>query len=292
MATTLLNLTNTVLPEGKVKVPPRPQPAPRPEIFVNGVAITEEMVRTEAQNHPAENPAAAFDAAARALVVRELLVQEAKRLEISATPEAVGEGRRETDEDALIRTLLESEIIVPTADEAACRRYYEVNLARFRSETLFEARHILIAAPEQDRGAREIARDQALALVAELRERPGAFAELASQHSACPSAGQGGSLGQLGRGSTVPEFEAALHKLQPGEITSEPVATRFGYHVIGLERRIDGQQLPFEHVAQRIAAWLGAASWSRAVSQYIGILAGQSKITGIVLATSDGPLVQ
>lgn len=290
--TTLLDFTNTVLPKGKVKVPPRPEPAPRPEITVNGIAITEEMVRTEAQNHPADTPAEAFAAAARALVVRELLVQEANRLGFAAAPQALDEGRRETDEDALVRALLEREVSAPTADEAACRRYYEQNLRRFRSETLFEARHILFAAPEGDPAARLMAKDEADSVLAELREAPGNFAELAGRHSACPSAGQGGSLGQLGRGSTVAEFEKALHALQPGQLSPEPVATRFGYHIIQLERRIDGEQLRFEHVAQRIAAWLEAASWSRAVAQYINVLAGQANITGITLNAADGPLVQ
>ena len=290
--TTLLDFTDSVLPEGKVKVPPRPAPAPRPDITVNGVAITEEMVRTEAQNHPADTPAEAFAAAARALVVRELLVQEANRLGLAAAPKAVGEGRREADEDALVRVLLEQQVSAPTADEAACRRYYEQNRRRFRSETLFEARHILFAAPEQDQAARDQARDEALAVLAELDEAPERFAELAARHSVCPSAGQGGSLGQLGRGSTVPEFEAALHALQPGQVSPAPVASRFGYHIIFLERRIDGEQLPFDHVVQRIAAWLEAASWSRAVAQYIGILAGQASITGIALNAADGPLVQ
>lgn len=290
--TTLLDFTNTVLPTGKVKVPPRPKASPRADILVNGVAITEEMVRSEAQNHPAEAPAEAFAAAARALVVRELLMQEAVRLGLAAAPEALGEGRRETDEDALVRALLEREVNAPMADEAACRRYYEQNRQKFRSETLFEARHILLAAPEQDRAARDLAKDEALAVLVELREAPENFAELAVRYSACPSSGQGGSLGQLGRGSTVPEFEAALHKLQPGQLSAEPVATRFGYHLILLERRIEGEQLPFEVVAQRIAAWLEAASWSRAVSQYIGILAGQAAISGIALNAADGPLVQ
>lgn len=290
--TTLLDFTNAVLPKGKVKVPPRPEAGPRSDITVNGVAITEEMVRNEAQNHRADSPAEAFASAARALVVRELLVQEAVRMGLAASPEALGEGRRETDEDALVRALLESQVSAPMADEAACRRYYQQNQPKFRSETLFEARHILFAAPEHDLAARERARGEALAVLAELRETPQSFAELALRYSACPSSGQGGSLGQLGRGSTVPEFEAALHKLQAGQMTSEPIATRFGYHLILLERRIEGEQLPFEHVAQRIAAWLEAASWSRAVSQYIGILAGRAIVSGISLHAADGPLVQ
>ena len=75
-------------------------------------------------------------------------------------------------------------------------------------------------------------------------------------------------------------------------MTPTPVPTQFGYHVIRLDRVIPGAQLPFEAVAGRIAGWLEASSWSRAVAQYVGILAGEADITGISLHGSDGPLVQ
>lgn len=78
--TTLLDLTDTAVPQGKVKVPPRPAQAQRDPVRVNGVEITDEAVRTEAQNHPADTPAGAFFSAARALVVQQLLVQESRAL--------------------------------------------------------------------------------------------------------------------------------------------------------------------------------------------------------------------
>ena len=77
-----------------------------------------------------------------------------------------------------------------------------------------------------------------------------------------------------------------------GEISSAPVESRFGFHVIALDRRIDGRDLPFEAVRARIAAWLEASAWSRAVSQYVAILAGRAEIRGISLSGADGPLVQ
>lgn len=65
------------------------------------------------------------------------------------------------------------------------------------------------------------------------------FAEMARQYSADGSASQGGELGWLYAGDTVPEFEAAMNALQPGEI-SEPVRSPFGFHLIEvLERRTD-----------------------------------------------------
>ena len=100
-------------------------------------------------------------AAARALVVRELLLQEARRLGVAAEPLADDDGRRETDEEALIRALVEREVRVPDPDEARCRRYYEQNLRRFRSPDIYEAAHILFAAAPGDGDARAAARMQA-----------------------------------------------------------------------------------------------------------------------------------
>ncbi|MFY8113488.1 MAG: peptidylprolyl isomerase, partial [Rhabdaerophilum sp.] len=74
-------------------------------VTVNGVTIPREAIARETQNHPASKPIEAWQAAARALVIRELLLQEATRLEIVAVPLSDGEGRRETDEEARIRAL-------------------------------------------------------------------------------------------------------------------------------------------------------------------------------------------
>jgi len=57
------------------------------------------------------------------------------------------------------------------------------------------------------------------------------FADLAGQHSQCPSKGSGGNLGQFGRGMMVPPFEQAAFDLPIGSV-SEPVQTQFGYHLI------------------------------------------------------------
>ena len=114
-------------------------------VSVNGVTIPRDAIAREVQQHPAPTPLAAWKEAARALAVRELLLQEARRLELSGEPLSDGEGRRETGDEAAIRVLIESEVAVPEPDEAACRRYYEQNRGRFRSADIYEAAHILIA---------------------------------------------------------------------------------------------------------------------------------------------------
>ena len=262
------------------------------EVSVNGFTIPEREILAEAQNHPSENPGGALRAAAEALVVRELLWQETRRLDIPAEPERDDAGRPETERDAAIRALIDREVSVPSASPAECRRYYERHPAKFRAPTLFEARHILIAAAESDDAGRRTARARALALCGTLAERPDLFPDLARDHSDCPSREQGGNLGQLSPGSTVAEFEAALADMREGDITPAPVESRFGFHVIALDRRIEGHDLPFDLVSERIAAWLEASAWSKAVSQYISILAGKAEIRGVSLGGAEGPLVQ
>ncbi len=252
-------------------------------ISVNGVTIPRETIARETQNHPAPKPIAAWQAAARALVIRELLLQEARRLGIDAEPQADADDRQETRDEALIRCLIEREVTTPEPDEASCRRYYEQNRARFRSAAIYEAAHILFAARKDEADGFARAQHLAESVIAQLRERPEEFADLARIHSACPSAAQGGNLGQIGAGQTTIEFERVLFALAPGAITTEPVATRYGLHIIRLDRKIDGRELPFELVAGRIADYLRESVMRRASAQYIARLMSSATITGLAL---------
>ena len=275
--------------EPDTKIPPKAQPV-MSEITVNGVPVTESAVMAEAQQHPADTPGEALLAAARALVIREILLQEARRLNISAKPEIGTDGSSETEEDALTRQLIDQEVSAPVSDHTERLRYYTRHQQRFCSETIYEARHILLA--REENAPAESQRQFARSIIADLQKNPHKFSGLAKEFSACPSGNEGGNLGQLTKGSTVPEFEEVLQKMQPGEIWPEPVESRFGQHVVHLVNKIPGEVLPFEHVEEKIGAWLEASSWSKAVSQYISILVGKSEIKGINLDGASSPLVQ
>jgi peptidyl-prolyl cis-trans isomerase C len=265
---------------------------PKPKtISVNGTVIPREVIAREVQNHPAEKPILAWQAAARALVVRELLLQESQRLGIEAEPLRDLEGRSETAEEAAMRELIDREVATPEPDEFACRRFYEQNRERFRSGDLYEAAHVLIAAQHRDFGARTSARAKANAILNAVRANPVLFVEFARSESGCKtSAEDGGHLGQLTRGQTVKEFEAALQRMQPGEFAV--AETRYGFHVIRLDHYTAGQVLPFELARDRIADYLATAVRHRALAQYVSVLAGRAEISGIVLSASPSPLVQ
>ncbi len=267
--------------------------AAKPQVVsVNAVVIQKAAIAREIQNHPASSPVDAWKAAARALAIRELFLQEAKRLHIQATPACDAEGRRETDDEALINALVAREVTLPQADIEGCQRYYAQNRARFRSPDIFEAAHILLAAAPKDTIGRDEARLQAEAIIELLKATPTNFATFALAHSACPSKEVGGNLGQIGPGQTVPEFESALAGMPIGQVHGKPVETRYGFHVVYVARRETGRQLPFEMVQDRIATYLSERVHRTAVRQYIGLLAGRATIEGIELASSDTSLLQ
>jgi peptidyl-prolyl cis-trans isomerase C len=248
-------------------------------ITVNDAPIPDSAVFAEMQYHPSRDAESARHAAAEALVVRELLTQASR---------AAGFG---IDEGG-IAAFLDARIDVPEPDEETCRRYYDANRKRFRSPDLLEARHILIAAAPDDDDARRKADERARELLAMIERDPSCFETLAREHSDCPSKATGGHLGQVTRGSTVPEFETYLFSLDAGELCAQPVPSRYGIHIVRLLRRENGRELPYEHVRQAVADYLEESAWRSAVRQFIQILVGQARIEGIEMQGSTTPLVQ
>lgn len=257
-----------------------------PRIKVNGVALAAESIARELQYHPAPNRQEAVFLACQALVIRELLQQRIQALGLQVTPQA-----GEPAEEAAIRALIECEVPLPVADEAACQQFFERNRQRYASAPLLAARHILLACPADDADERDAMRAQAEQLVSQLQQPGADFAALAMAHSACPSKAQGGALGQISKGQTVPEFERQLFRLPLG-LASQPLESRYGFHVVWVDKRIEGQLLPYEAVEGSIRAELNQRVWQVAVAQYLKGLVGEADIQGIILDGAESPLVQ
>ena len=64
------------------------------------------------------------------------------------------------------------------------------------------------------------------------------FAQLASEHSSCPSGGRGGDLGEFGPGQMVREFDQVVFSAALNQVQG-PVQTQFGYHLIEVVSRVD-----------------------------------------------------
>jgi len=237
------------------------------DVTVNGVAVD----------------AAGFPSA-EAAAVHELLRQRAVALGL-----AVADGRSEEIEQAIER-LLEREVAVPEPGEAECRRYYDAHPAEFASGELAFARHILFrVTPGTPVPALRARAETALA---ELAQDPSRFDALARELSNCPSGQLGGDLGQLGRGDTAPEFEQALFNGAYTGIYPQLVKTRFGFHILAVDRRVPGRRVPFEAVRDRIAERMRGRAQRAALAQYVKLLAGRAEIRGADLAAAATPLVQ
>lgn len=256
-------------------------------VAVNGVEIPEQAILAEMQNHPAKDPEAAMHAAAEALVVRELLLQEARRrgIEPAADAEAV-------PEESVVHQLMGQAVATPEADEETCRRYYENNRRRFCSPDAFDAQHVLCAAAPDDDEARAAARGRAEDALRRILADPAQFGAVAQELSDCPSKAHEGRLGHIQRGAADSVFESYLMSLGEGEICPRAVETRYGFHVIRCLARLSGRELPFESVKDRIGAYLEETAWRRAVHQYVAILAGGARIEGVTLGAATSPLVQ
>jgi peptidyl-prolyl cis-trans isomerase SurA len=130
------------------------------------------------------------------------------------------------------------------------------------------ARHILLQTPANASPAEiEKARQQAEQLSA--KARGGAdFVELAKSQSQGPSAGEGGDLGFFKRGVMVPEFEKVAFALKPGEV-SEPVRSKFGWHVIKVEERRALSVKPFEEVKEQLKDRILRGQLEKYTEQYV-----------------------
>lgn len=237
-------------------------------ITVNGQPISDEEIAAETGSF-ADSPDPR-QAAARSLVVRTLLRQRAATLEIEAE-----------DEAGALEALIEREVAVPEVVDEEVSRFYEGNRQKFRSGDLFEARHILFEATGHDKA--NLAR-KAEAVLLLLKEHPERFEAMAKETSNCTSARTGGQLGQLSQGSVVPEFWAALVKHGKTGLLPNVVETRYGQHIILIDRCAMGEPLPFEAVHKKIRDYLGSRLATLTYQQYVATLIEHADIRGIDLS--------
>ena len=216
--------------------------------------------------------------------VHELLRQRAVALGL-VDASAAGD-----DVTAGIESLIEREVKIPAPTEEECRRFYDGHPDLFRSGDLVFVRHILFQVTPGT--PLHLVRAQAEETLRRVAAHPDAFETCAKTLSNCPSGQHGGNLGQIGRNDTVPEFEEALFADGSIGILPHLVKTRFGFHVVAVDRRAEGRVLPFEVAQPRIAERLEARVQHVALSQYVRLLAGDADIQGVELDAADTPLIQ
>ncbi len=150
--------------------------------------------------------------------------------------------------------------------------YYNKNKQEFMQKEAVHARHILVKSE-----------DEAKKIIQELKGLKGEalkqkFIELAKEKSTGPSGSRGGDLGYFSKGQMVPAFQDAAFKLKPGQITTKPVKTQFGYHVIYVEDKKEASTKPFSEVKDYIEQRLKMEKFKQIMNEKINSLKSKAKI--------------
>lgn len=166
----------------------------------------------------------------------------------------------------------------PQLSEGEIQQYYNQHLDEYKVDEQVKVRHILIKVddPKADAAAKQKAED-----ILKQIKAGGNFAELAEKYSDDPgSKAQGGELGFLKRGATVPEFDQAAFTLPVGQ-TSGLIKTKFGYHILQVEEKQNAHTRPLDEVKTTIVALLTRQKEAAQGQAYAQQLAGEAQKNGL-----------
>src|SRR5450631_1098802 len=142
-----------------------------------------------------------------------------------------------------------------TVTDAQLRAAYAASMDSFRTPERVKVRHILLMTQGKSDAEKKAALSKAQDLLKQVKAGAD-FADLAKKNSQDPGSAQnGGDLGFIVKGQTVPPFEKFVFSAKPNEI-SDLITTEYGYHIIQMEEKQAARVKPFEEVKDSIAEQL------------------------------------
>jgi len=200
------------------------------------------------------------------LITRQLILQQKESNDIRKE-EGVVKQVKEFGDGLVVSAYLTKYVgkhLTVTNDEI--KEYYQQNLTKFASPPKVKARHILVRN-----------RKEAEQVMEKLRNK-GDFAKLAKEYSIdLPMAREGGSMGTIEKGRTLPELEKVLFVLNVGEI-SDIVETRFGFHILTVDEIITTQYRPLNEVSEAVKSAILMQKEAKAFDEMYGKLEKNAKI--------------
>ncbi|MGH9537274.1 MAG: peptidyl-prolyl cis-trans isomerase [Terriglobales bacterium] len=169
--------------------------------------------------------------------------------------------------------------------------YYDQHRDDYRVPEQVNVSHILIKTPlpgpdgKVDPKGVEEARKKAEDVLKQLKAG-GNFADLAKKYSEDPGSGKnGGSLGWIGRGRTVPEFEKVAFSLAKGA-TSDLVQSSYGFHIIRLDDKQPAHVKTLDEVKDQIEESIKQQKAAQAAANQVNALLGQARTVGLEKAAA------
>lgn len=216
--------------------------------IVNGKAVPKarvdalmDQVKQQVQNTGQQLPPDIDKRLRDEVVLREILVQEAERLQLATSPSYRAQMEL-ARQGILLKELTANFRKNNPVSEAEKQAEYDKFKAQSSSEKEYHARHILVETE-----------DEAKALIAQIKGGA-SFEDLAQKVSKDTTSGQnGGDLFWSDAGGYVPEFSQAMTALAKGAMTETPVHTQYGWHIVRLDDIRDIQLPTYDEVKTKIA---------------------------------------
>ena len=205
------------------------------------------------------------------LIEKVLFTELAKKEGIEKTPDFKNTLEK-IKEELLVNVWMKKQLDNTIVSDSEAKEFYDKNADKFLKPEMVHARHILV---KEEKEAEEIIKSLAALKGDKLKEK---FIELAKTKSVGPSKSKGGDLGEFRKGQMVPEFSKAVWALEKSTITTKPVKTQFGYHVIYLEDKIKEQKVPYTEVKEKIVMSLKQKQFASKVKAMSQELKSKAKI--------------
>lgn len=204
------------------------------------------------------------------LIEQKLLADEAYKSDIPKTQE-YKEELEQAKKNLAFQIWLRDFAKTIKSTDAELKKFYDNNIYRLKTPEQYKASHILVKTEEE---AKKIIGD-----LKKSKNLKDDFAKLAKEKSIGPSGSNGGDLGWFTSEKMVPEFSNAAAELAKNSITTTPVKTNYGFHVIYLEDKKEASTLPFEQIKPQLEQQYLQTKFGEKVKEKAEALKKKAKIT-------------
>ncbi|WP_309498931.1 peptidylprolyl isomerase [Sulfurovum sp.] len=209
------------------------------------------------------------------LVEKELFTELAAKEDFDKKPE-FQRNMEKLKNELLVNMWMKTQMDSIVVSDSEAKEFYEKNSAKFMQEDSMHARHILM---ENEKDAQDMIVILKPLKGEALKEK---FIELAKTKSTGPSGPKGGDLGTFAKSQMVPEFSEAAWALENGQITTKPVKTQFGYHVIYLETKTPAKPTSYDEVKDKILTMLKQQQFTVKIAEIAKELKSKAKIVDML----------
>lgn len=177
------------------------------------------------------------------MIERRLVLEDAKIIHIEKSAE-YQQALEKVKDKLMLDFWMKQKVEEINITNEESKRYYLENSEKFIRPASVKVRHILVTTEEE-----------AVAIISKLKNSKNLendFIKLAKSESTGPSASNGGELAWFRYEEMVPEFSSSAFSIKVGTITTKPVKTQFGYHIIYLEDKKNKGLIPYEDIKPTI----------------------------------------